>query len=126
MTQEPLSIEQALAEGAGLPCLLARTLSRVTLGKNSPDTPWAEILPELAEARFFGGGTEIRLFRYDGALCAVRLTEQAEDDILRETYVLSPRFGKTITVHHILNTDEDGQTYRAATLLAEWKEGNAP
>lgn len=122
MKTEKLTIDQAMAAGKLLPWALVRSYSRVSLGP-AP----AEIDPkELLEARFFGRGTEIRLFRYEGALSAVQLTEEAGDDILTERFQLeNKRFGKTVAIHHILDADEDGQTYRAASLLAGWEEAEA-
>ena len=119
MKHEKLDIEQALQLGAGLPFSLIRSLSRVTLGR----TPSQIGTDELIEACFFSETEEVRLFRQDGALKAVRLIEESGDRLLRETYALeNPRFGEEIQVARLLEADEDGQMYVTATRLTGWKE----
>lgn len=119
MKHEQLDIGKALELGGGLPFSLIRSLSSVTLGRTLSQVGTDELL----EARFFSEQEEIRIFRQDGALKAVRLTEEPDDHLLRETYVLeNPQFGAEITVAHLLEADEDGQMHITATRLTGWKE----
>ena len=47
------------------------------------------------------------------------------DRVLAETYAIQNKtlFGHELTVHQILDADEDGQCYIAAVRLADWKGG---
>lgn len=137
MKTEILTVDEALLAAKELPWALVRSLSQVTVGPareilselDKPDEPDRQKkLVELLEARFFGGSEmaeEIRVYRYDGTRHAVRLTQEAADAVLEETYPLG-RFGGTVTVRHILKDDRsgdgDGQLCRAVTLLAGRKE----
>ena len=54
------------------------------------------------------------------------LTGEPEDHVMEEEYQIeNPRFGRSITVTRVLDWDEDGQAYIAATRLSGWKEGGA-
>lgn len=45
---------------------------------------------------------------------------------MEEEYLIeNPQFGRSITVTRVLDWDEDGQAYIAATRLSGWKEGKA-
>ena len=120
MKRENLSVQAALEQGAALPFALLRTWDQVHLG------PTPAMLPdvaELVEARFFDEQREIRLFRRDRVLCAASLAGEPGDRTLEETYELEPSFGKALTFCRLLEQDEDGQTFFAATRLSRW-EGN--
>lgn len=119
MKTESLAVQEAFARGRALPWALVRGLSRVTLG-----TAPTEIDPEeLIEARFFGAGEEIRVFRAGGELRAVRLCAEPEDNTLEQTYqIKNPRFGKSLTVCRLLEADGDGQMNVTATRLTGWEE----
>ena len=108
MKQETIDIQAALEAGQKLPFAWVRSLSQVALGR----TPLTADLEELLEARFFSRDREIRLFPGEDGLRAVALIE-------------NPRFGRSITVTRVLDWDEDGQAYIAATRLSGWKEGGA-
>lgn len=121
MKREKLEAGEALRRGNTLPYGWICALSGVSLGP----TP-VEISPEeLLEARFFGPVEEVRLFRREGELQAAVLTEEPEDQILAETYLIQNKalFGSSLTVHQILEADEDGQCYVAAVRLADWEGG---
>lgn len=118
MKTESLNRKQALAEGAKLPFVMLQTVSAVVFAKN----PYAIEEAEINEARFFDEKTEIRVFRRDGELQAVRLTEEGSDSCIKETYEFeNPTLGKELEICRVLDTDEDGQTYVAATRLTGWK-----
>lgn len=123
MRTEPLDAKQALAQGRAMPFVYVRTLSGVWLGPAAGAAPDAFRPETLLEARFFGDGTELRLFRNEGGLHAVRLILEDGDDCVSETIQPDhPRFGGAVTVCTVLDYDGDGQAYRKATLLTDWKE----
>lgn len=64
--------------------------------------------------------------RREGQLQAAVLAEEPGDQILAETYPIQNKalFGTALTVHQILDEDEDGQCYVAAVRLADWKGGS--
>lgn len=119
MKREHLQLEDAIEQGLQLPYGFAKSYSAVALGKN----PLEFDIEELMEARFFDAQQEIRLFRREGALQAVRLQCEPEDLVMYTSYLLRDpaRFGKKIKVCQLLETDEDGQVYIAATQLAGWE-----
>lgn len=122
MKQETIDIQAALEAGQKLPFAWVRSLSQVSLGR----TLLAADLEELLEARFFSRDREIRLFPGEDGLRAVALTGEPEDHVMEEEYQIeNPRFGRSITVTRVLDWDEDGQAYIAATRLSGWKEGGA-
>lgn len=119
MKQEKITVQQALQAGRALPFAMIRALSQVTLGH----TPAGIAEEELLEARFFDAEQEIRVFRYGDELRAVRLCAEADDRILYKTCrIANKRFGGSLTAAQLLESDEDGQTYIAATRLVDWKE----
>lgn len=122
MKREKLDVQEALRRGSALPYGWICTLSGVSLGP----VPEALPLEELIEARLFGPVEEVRLFRREGELQAAALTEEPGDQVLAETYPIQNRalFGSELTVHQILDADEDGQCYVAAVRLAGWKGGS--
>lgn len=120
MRIEPIAVQEALDLGRSLPYALVRALSEAALGP----APEALELDELIEARFFGPREEVRLFREEGALKAVRLVPEAGDVTLEERFPLtSPKFGGSIEVSSVLEDDEDGQYHIACTRLTGWKGG---
>ena len=122
MRQETISLQAALEAGQKLPFAWVRSLSQVALGR----TPLAVDLEELLEARFFSRDREIRIFPGEDGLRAVELTGEPEDPVIEEEYpVENPQFGRSITVTRVMDWDEDGQAYIAATRLSGWKEGKA-
>lgn len=122
MKREKLDVQEALRRGRALPYGWICTLSGVSLGPVSGELP----LEELIEARFFGPAEEVRIFRREGQLQAAVLAEEPGDQILAETYPIQNKalFGMALTVHQILDEDEDGQCYVAAVRLADWKGGS--
>lgn len=122
MRIEKLDAEAALERGLRLPYALVRSLSTVTLGK----TPRAVEIEELLEARFFSENEEIRLFRKNGGLNAVLLREEPADSVLEDTFrIENGALGRSVTVRHLLDFDEDGQAYIKTTRLAGWEGGAA-
>ena len=122
MKQETIDIQAALEAGQKLPFAWVRSLSQVALGR----TLLAVELEELLEARFFSRDREIRIFPGEDGLRAVALTGEPEDHEMEEEYLIeNPQFGRSITVTRVLDWDEDGQAYIAATRLSGWKEGGA-
>ena len=121
MQLEKLDVQEALRRGRALPYGWICTLGGVSLGPVSEKLP----LEELVEARLFGPSEEVRLFCREGELQAAMLTEEPGDQILSETYPIQNKtlFGTELTVHQILDADEDGQCYVAAVCLADWKGG---
>lgn len=124
MNVEVLTLQEALHQGAAFPWVLVRSLSRVLL--NTPLTNPAEFpLKELLEARFFDHSQEIRIFRNQDGLKAIRLQETENDNTIKETYQVNNGALKgLLTLCHVLQADKDGQTYIAATRLAGWKGDN--
>lgn len=121
MKYEELTVEQALLRGKELPFVFARCLSKVKFGINTEQLEPEEIL----EARFFDSSQEIRLFRRQGQLEAVCLTQNPEYDYLEEEYQIAnkERFGESFTISKYLNVDDDGQTIVEAARLTGWKGG---
>lgn len=119
MKYEQIQVHEALTAGCALPYALLRFLSRVTLGCTPPQVPEDELL----EARFFSSEQEIRVFPGEDGMQAVRLSAEPTDRVLEETYQIENRqFGGSLTVARVLDWDEDGQAYVAATRLTGWKE----
>lgn len=121
MKTESLTVQEALERGRALPWALVRCISEVALGP----VPTTDIRPEeLIEARFFSADEEIRVFRSDGRLRAVRLGGEPEDNVLERIYQIAneEKFGKTITVCYLLEADEDGQMRLGAARLTGWEE----
>ena len=113
-----MALQDAMAQGEKLPYLLARSLSKVTLGPAAGNLETAD----LTEARFFSAIEEIRIFRQDGALHAVSLREEDGELYADHTYEISNKdFGDRITVRSCLGFDEDGQAYWSGERLAGWK-----
>ena len=122
MKQEMMSLQAAIEAGQKLPFGWVRSLSQVALGR----MPLAVDLEELLEARFFSRDREIRIFPGEDGLSAVALTGEPEDHVMEEEYPIeNPRFGQSVTLARVLDWDEDGQAYIAATRLSGWKEGGA-
>lgn len=121
MRREKLNVQEALRRGSALPYGWICTLSGVSLGPVPAELP----LEELVEARLFGPAEEVRLFRREGELQAAVLAEEPGDRVLAEIYAIQNKtlFGNELTVHQILDADEDGQCYIAAVRLADWKGG---
>lgn len=120
MKYEQLDVQQAVSAGCALPFAMIRSLSQTALGY-APSSVETE---ELLEARFFSGEQEIRIFRDGDGLRAVRLTGEPGDRVLEQTCPLENRqFGRELTLLRVLEWDEDGQTYVAATRLTGWKGG---
>lgn len=119
MKREHLQLEDAIAKGLQLPYGFVKSYSTVALGRK----PLLLDPEELLEARFFDAQQEIRLFWREDVLQAVRLEREPEDVVVYRSYLLSnpARFGKKIKVCQLLETDEDGQVYIAATQLAGWE-----
>lgn len=119
MKREKLNVQAAIQEGLGLPYAMVRSMSQVTLGP----APATVDETELLEARFFDHEQEIRVFQGEDGLLAARLRGEDTDHAIEETYrVENPRFGGSLTVTRILDWDEDGQAYAAASRLSGWKE----
>lgn len=121
MKRERLEVQTGIQRGYTLPYSWICTLSRVSLGPTPTDISTEDLL----EARFFGPTEEVRIFRRDGVLHAAVCVEEPEDHVLSETYALQNQslFGKTLTVHQIIDSDEDGQCYVSAVRLADWEGG---
>ena len=118
MKTENLEWKQALAEGENLPFVMLQMVSAVVFAKN----PYEFEMEEINEVRFFDKQTEIRIFRQDDSLKAVRLTAEGTDRCLHETYTFANRrLGNELELCRVLDTDEDGQSYIAATRLTAWK-----
>lgn len=118
MKTEKLEWEQALAEGKKLPFVMLQMVSAVVFAKN----PYVFETDEINEVRFFDKQTEIRLFRQNDSLKAVRLTAERTDRCLYETYTFANRrLGNELELCRVIDTDEDGQSYVAATRLTAWR-----
>lgn len=116
-----LNEQEAQVQAQDYPYVLVRELSRVYLGEASQvDIQWDEV----TEVRFFDGQSELRIWREEKALTAVRLEDAQEDETtcVEWTYPLAHKgaFGQALTVVEYLQYDEDGQMYRAATRLKGW------
>lgn len=124
MKREHITVKEGLRQGKELPYSWICTISRVYLGQNQiGEIP----LDELLEARFFNQNKEVRMFRREGELQAVVYEEQPWDRVLTQKYVVQNQalFGNELIVHQIIDVDEDGQCYVAATCLSGWKGGTA-
>lgn len=115
-----LELEQAKAMCAEFPYVLVRELSRIWLGEreNAPEINWNDAV----ELRFFSERAELRFFRGDGALQAVLLEDDGEEDSLDKTFRLAHNraFGEKLIVQEYLAYDEDGQLFIAASRLKGW------
>ena len=121
MKYETLSAQEALTAGLQQPYAMIRSLSQVTLGR----MPSQVTEDELLEARFFSSEQEIRVFRGENGLQAVRLSAEPADRVLEETYEIeNKQFGGFLTVARVLDWDGDGQAYVTSTRLSGWKEEN--
>lgn len=118
MKIDNLELRQAFAEGKELPFVMLQTVSEVVFAEN----PYEFEETEVNEVRFFGEQMEIRIFRQEDSLKAVRLTEESTDRCMNETYLFENRkLGKELQLCRVLDTDEDGQVYVAATRLIGWR-----
>lgn len=110
--------QEALDQGKRFPYALVRTLSQVTLG------PTGDVgeTRDLLEVRFFSDSSEIRIYRQDGDLRAVRLQDDGTIYVDREYSVSNKKFGKRITVRFYMDFDEDGQAYWSGDRLVDWEE----
>lgn len=116
-----MALKDALAQGEKIPYLLARSLSKVTLGPVAGNLETAD----LTEARFFSEIEEIRIFRQNGELHAVSLREEDGELYVDHTYEISNKdFGAQITVRSCLGFDEDGQACWSGERLISWKGEN--
>lgn len=119
MKMERLTVEEALRRGRALPWALVRSLGGMSLGA----TPREIDTAELVEACFFDARTEVRLFRRDGALQGAALTGEDGDNALERAYnIENPAYGARLKLSSVLEADEDGQTYIAATRICGWEE----
>ena len=117
-----MALQDAMAQGEKLPYLLARSLSKVTLGPAAGNLETADLI----EARFFSEIEEIRIFRQDRELHAVSLREEDGELYVDHTYEISNKdFGAQITVRSCLGFDEDGQAYWSGQRLVSWKGEHA-
>ncbi len=118
MKQERLSLEEGLALGTLLPFALVREDSALHLG----NAPKKLSLETLQEARFFSSEEEIRFYRREGALYAVKTTSESEEDTKSHTYPCRGKhLGVEVTITEHLEFDEDGQIFVAYRRLTHWK-----
>lgn len=122
MNERAMKAEEALCEGLKLPYAFLRTLSKVTLGAAPQELDRAELI----EARFFGNGKEIFVFKRNDALQGVLWQADENTPHFEETFEIeNPRHGKTITLRHELGADEDGQASITGSHMVGW-QGGAP
>lgn len=84
-----------------------------------------EDLDEVIEARFFGDEGELHIFRYDGSLRNVRVTDEEDGQagFIDRAYVLDRKGGRTgvsgdkVMVRQYIDYDSDGQAYVFLTRL---------
>jgi hypothetical protein len=118
--RQKIDIQEAISRGLELPYAMIRSLSRVILGK-TPQIIDTDELDELIEARFFSETEEVRLFYREGEMCAVHLTEEQRDNLIRRTYdIANPLFGGTLTVSSDIIFDDDGQAMVRSVRLSGW------
>lgn len=120
MKEELLGLETALAKGKALPYALIRRMSSVTLGVCPEEVDTADLL----EASFFSADKEIRVFRDGGSLRAVSITEEPDDVVIEDSYLIeNPEFGSSIAVHKHVCFDEDGQAAIKTIRPVGWRGG---
>jgi len=115
-------IRPAIEQAGALPFAFIREYSRVVIG--AMPQPFDE--EQVIEARFFGEGQEIRLFRNDeGALCAARLIAEETDVYIEHTHTLTnPKlFGEKLVTREYLTADEDGQMIVDQVCMTSWTGG---
>lgn len=119
MNKTILTVSDAFHQGGNYPFAYIRRLSSVSFGR----TPQPVDAEELIEARFFGPDGEIRVFQTEDGLKALLIREEPDEPYRDQAYeIANGKFGKTMTVRNILDADEDGQYYVAATRLLDWRE----
>lgn len=116
-------VEQAIEQGRNLTYIYFREYSRVVIG----EMPITFNEEQLLEARFFNENCEIRLFRTEQGLCAVKLTADPQDQYIEHRRAIAnPKlFGEQLITRDYLAPDEDGQMCVAQTCMAGWKGGKA-
>ena len=112
-----LSANEALNEALSMPFAYIACLSRVYIGL----TPETVNLAEVNDARFFGEDGEVRFFRENGTMTALRLTDDPQDVTIDHTHALIKSFGTQLTERRYIQFDQDGQGYIAATRLLAWE-----
>lgn len=117
MKTERMTFNEALKRSSDFPYSFIMEYSRLYIGKNN-----VKINPdELIEARFFGYGGELRVFKDDEGFKGFLLIETEEDDFIDKNVKLLHGFGKTLTMRRLLDYDEDGQIFVKYTRMVEWK-----
>ena len=121
MRIDELSLNQGLEQGQALPYVYIREMSRIVIGRN----PQEICLPEVLEARFFRPGTEIRIFRGESGLNAVKISAEEGDTYIDSTRTLAnpQRFGSRLRFREYLTPDEDGQMCIEEVCLTDWEGG---
>lgn len=78
-------------------------------------------LDECMEARFFSDSMELHIFENENGMCAVRVTDTDENDVLIKEYELDSRFSgkgtKLLVVQEYIEYDADGQAFVGLTRL---------
>lgn len=78
-------------------------------------------LDECMEARFFSDNMELHIFENENGMCAVRVTDTDENDVLIKKYELDSRFSgkgtKLLVVQEYIEYDADGQAFVGLTRL---------
>ena len=121
MKTEKLDAAAAIEAGKKLPYALLRFISAASLGPTPEDIS----TDELEEARFFNETEEIRVFRTESGLNAVRVESEETDAVIQNWRTVdNKRFGQRIRVTKTLGRDEDGQAYIADARLSGWEGGN--
>lgn len=119
---EKLEIAAARDRIGGLNYATVQGISEYRIGKVADLKDFDEA--ECIEARFFSETEEIRFFRKDDDVKAVKVSD-GNADYMDEEYVMADNFafaGKAVTVRKYIDEDEDGQVFIAATRLYKIKE----
>ena len=119
---EKLEIAAARDRIGGLSYATVQGISEYRIGKAADLKDIDEA--ECIEARFFSEAEEIRFFRKDDGLNAVKISD-GDAEYMDEDYIMADKFasvGKSVTLRKYLEEDEDGQVFVAATRLYKIKE----
>ncbi len=120
MKQERLTLEEGMEQGKCLPFALIRDDSLLHLGKVPQDI----CLETLQEARFFSQEEEIRVYRREGQLYAVKSSTESDEETVSESYPCRGKhLGTEVSICQHLEFDEDGQVFVAYRRLTHWKGG---
>lgn len=119
---EKMELDTAKEMAGSLKYASIQTVSGYSIGKASGFADINE--KETMDARFFSESEEIRFFRKNNCITAVKISD-GDAEYIDENVALGEKFstvGRFVTVRKYLEADEDGQMFVSATRLVDIKE----